>query len=456
MKTLTSFTLVAALSASAAASCGEPADPASGDAGAGSVARASAELGGRAPLPAAPSANGTGTSASGVGANASGGDDRVASARFGDGARAFATVREALLGGYYAEGITEDDVYRAATAGMLEKLEPRMKKWNRLLAPSEVAEMKNDLRGEVVGIGIHVSFDVASGYADVLAAFPGSPSEKAGVLPGDKIVTVDGKLYKGMRLEDVVSDIRGKAGESVKLRLLRGGDLVDLVVVRERIAYDTASHAVFSGHPGPGGGPGGLGYVRIPSFTEKTPGQVKDALAELGRRGVSALVVDLRQNPGGSFDRAVETADLFLPRGTGIVSLKKKGKPDERFLAKGSGVLLSLPLAVLVGESTGSGAELLAAALQEGRHARLVGEHTLGKWTVQSLDDLPNGYAYKYTVGLFASPSGRSFEGTGIAPDVEVSLAEKDVARANATPNPEARLAIDAQLRTAQEILVRR
>ncbi len=373
-------------------------------------------------------------------------DDAVPTAKFGDGAKAFATVKQAILEGYYAEGITEDDVYRAATAGMLEKLEPKMKKWNKLISPAEMNEMRNDLKGEVVGIGVHIAFDPASGYADVLAALPGSPSEKAGLVSGDKIVTVNGKLYKGMRMKDVVADIRGKAGEPVTLSVLRADKLVSVTVTRERVMYDQPVQLVF----------GDLGYVRIPSFNQKTPGQVKEALDELAKKNVRALVVDLRNNPGGSFDRALDTADLFLPNGAGIVTLKKRNKTDEKHVAKGTGVLLDLPIAVLTCEGTSSGAEFVTAALQEGRHARVIGSHTMGKWSVQSLDDLPNGYAYKYTVSLFKSPGGRSFEGRGLPPDVEVSMTEKDLARAFTTPKPEERLAVDTQLRVAKELLVRK
>jgi carboxyl-terminal processing protease len=374
-------------------------------------------------------------------------DEALGTDKFTDGARSFATVKDTLLKNYYADGITEDDLYRAAAAGMLEKIEPKMKKWNRLLSAKEMAELRNDLHGEVVGIGVHIDFDSASGYADVLAALPGSPSEKAGVLPGDKIVTVNGKLYKGMSMKDVVGEIRGKAGEPVTLSILRADKLLPFTITRERVLYDQPSHALLAD---------GLGYLHVPSFTEKTPGQVKEALEDLARKNAQALVVDLRQNPGGSFDSAVAVGEMLLPEGAGIVTLKKKGKEEEKHVApKGKGILTNVPLSVLVSNGTSSGAEFLTAALQEGRHARIIGQHTNGKWSVQSLDDLPNGFAFKYTVSLFKSPSGRSFEGTGLIPDLEVAMEERDLAKANAA-KPGDRLAIDVQLRTAKELLLRK
>jgi carboxyl-terminal processing protease len=373
-------------------------------------------------------------------------DETLAAEKFGDGARAFATVRETLLKNYFADGITEDDLYRAATAGMLEKLDPKMKKWNRLLTAKEMAELKNDLKGEVVGIGIHIAFDPASGHIDVLAALPRSPAERAGLMSGDKIVSVNGKLYKGMKTKDVVYDIRGKAGEPVTLSVLRGDKLIPFTVTRDKVLFDQPSHALLADN---------LGYVSIPSFTEKTPSQVKDALLDLSHQNPQAIVVDLRMNQGGSFDSAVSVAELFLTEGTGIVNLKKKSKEEEKFVAKGNGILTSLPMAVLISSNTSSGAEFVTGALQEGRHARIVGTHTHGKWSVQSLDELPNGFAYKYTVSLFKTPSGRSFDGTGLVPEVEVAMDERDIARANAAKTSE-RLGLDVQLRTAKELLVRK
>jgi carboxyl-terminal processing protease len=372
-----------------------------------------------------------------------GDDEEVAAEKFTSGNKAFAQVRDALLKSYYAEGLTEDDLYRAATAGMLEKLEPRMQKYNHLLSPRDISEIKNDLKGEVVGIGVQISFDEKDGYADVLGTFPGSPSEKGGLVAGDKIVTVNGKLYKGMKLQDVVADIRGKAGEPVTLSVLRGDKLQSFTIVRDKVTFDSPVKALF---------PDRVGYVRVPSFNDKTPGIVRASLEELEREGARALVIDLRHSPGGSFDRAIETAGLLLPEGSPVVALKGRDKPGLR-VTTGKPVLGDVPVVVLIDGDTSSGAEFLAGALQEVRHARLVGARTHGKWSVQSLDNLPNGYAYKFTVGLFQTPGGRSFEGTGLPPDVESTMDEKTLARANVA-KPEERLGIDVQLRTAKELLL--
>ena len=372
--------------------------------------------------------------------------------KFEGGAKAFAHVKDALLKSYVvgADGSgtpsensepSENDLYRAAVQGMLEHVDPKMRKWNKLLSPNDLAEMRSDLKGELVGVGVQIKFDRDTGYTDVLGLVPGSPAEKAGIVAGDLIVSVNGKLYKGMALIEVVKDIRGKAGDKVTLTVLRGDKLVSIAIMREVLSYDAVS--TFSTSDG-------LGYVRIRSFNEKTVAMLKAALTELGNKGAKALVLDLRDNQGGLFDAAVSSAELLLPPGTGIVTLKKRGQKDETFTAKGAPLLVGLPMAVMVDGQTSSGAELLTAALQEGRHATVVGVRTFGKWSLQSVDDeLGNGYAAKYTIGRFQSPAGRSFQGVGLTPDVEVTMDDKAAHKAMTIVDPEKRLAADAQLRTA-------
>lgn len=371
-------------------------------------------------------------------------DDGVPTEPFTKGQAAFNEVRDSLLKSYYADGISEDDIYRAATAGMLEKLEPRMKKYNKLMSPREVAEMKSDLKGEIVGVGVKIEFDSKSGYTDVLGVIPGSASEKAGLLAGDKIVTVNGKLYKGLTLRDVAYDIRGKEGTSVQMSILRGDKLLPFTLTRTKLNYDQPAVTLY---------PDGLGYVRIPSFTEKTTPTIKAGLEDLAKQNPKALVIDLRHAPGGLFEAAVSTAELLLPAGSPIAILKKKGTAEETHVSHGQPILGDLPAVVLVDEQTASGAELLATALHESRHAKLVGAKTYGKWSVQQLDDLDNGYAFKYTLGLFKTPSGKTYEGVGVQPDVDVAMDETALSRSNDS-KPEDRLNVDVQLRTAKQLVL--
>jgi carboxyl-terminal processing protease len=370
-------------------------------------------------------------------------DYAVPSAPFTDAQRNFDEVKKTLLSGYYDPSITEEALYRAAVAGMLERVDPAMRKWNKLLSPDDLAELQRDLQGEIVGVGVKISFDPATGYVDVLGAIPGSPAEKAGLAAPDKIVTVDGKLYKGLTLRDVVYDIRGKAGDTVKLSVLRGDKLVVVPVVREKVVYDTVTELVVDGD---------VGYVRIPAFNARTPDGLAAVLSDLVSKKVRGAVVDLRGCPGGSFDDAVAAASEMLPAGAVVANLKKRAT-TEVVTSKRAPVMTGIPLAVLVDHASSSSAELVAAALQEGDHAVLVGQRTYGKWTVQMIDDLPNGYAMKYTSGLFQSPSGRSFQGVGLPPDVEVDMPAPAVEAAEAITDPGKRLEADTQLKTAISLL---
>jgi carboxyl-terminal processing protease len=363
--------------------------------------------------------------------------------KFTDPQRNFDAAKKALLEGYYDPSITEEDLYRAAVAGMLERVDGRMHAWNRLLSPTEVGELRSDLQGEIVGIGVKIDIDPATGYIDVKGTIPGSPADRAGIAPPDKIVTVGGKLYKGLGLHDVVSDIRGKAGDTVTLSVLRGDKLVSIPVVRQKVTFDLVRGSVVGD---------GVGLVEIPSFNSKTPGALHDVLTELSGKGVGALVVDLRGNPGGSFDDAVAAAGEMVPAGSTVVVVQKRGN-KESVVPKTTPVGREVPIAVLVDHDTASSAELLTAALQELRHATVIGSRTKGKWTVQTIDDLANGYAIKYTLGIFSSPAGRTFDGTGLAPDVEVDQTDELRDRAKMDQDPVKRLADDVRLRTALAVV---
>jgi carboxyl-terminal processing protease len=356
-------------------------------------------------------------------------------------------VKDILSKSYYSGDIADDDLYRGAVQGMLANVDPHASKWNTLLSPTEVAELKTDLKGEIVGIGVFITnFESATGYSDVGGVIPGSPAERAGMQAGDVVVSIDGKLYRGHPQIDALRAIRGKVGETVTLVVLRGDKLMTFPIKRDLVAFSPVEETMM---------PGNVGYVRLRGFSERSTPEFTAALDTLSKGGARALVVDLRDNPGGSFDEAVAVASLLVPDGTIVATLKRRGGGTEAVTAKGtaSPVLGSVPMTVLVDKGTSSSAELLAAALEEARHAEVVGSRTYGKWTVQQLEDLSNGWAIKYTTALFTSPSGRAFDGTGLVPDVEVDMEEKAEHAAMTIKDADKRIAADAPLRTALQIL---
>lgn len=375
----------------------------------------------------------------------------LSSVPFLGGEQAFRAVKDTLRSKYYRAGLTEEELYRAATAGMLQLLEPQLSAWNKLMSPEELRELQADMQGSIVGIGVEIRFDADSGISDVLSVIPGSPAERAGMRDGDKILTVGGKLYKGKSLRDVVGDLRGKPGEVVSLTALRGADVLTLSIRRERVAYDLVQPIVF---------PDGIGYLFIRQFTEGTPAAIEQALRDLAQKQTRALVVDLRGNQGGLFEKAIATAELFLPKGTPVTKLRHRGGQIETIAAQKSGDKVKWPLALLVDRETASSAELLAGALHDGAGAHLVGARTYGKGTVQRLEELPNGYAYKFTASHFLLPRGDVIEGQGLMPDIEVALSvpdgrtyERQLSRVLHTSDLQERLRLDAPLRAAAHVL---
>ena len=370
---------------------------------------------------------------------------------FAGGEQAFRAVKDTLRSKYYRAGLSEDELYRAATAGMLQLLEPQLAAWNKLMAPEELRELQADMQGSIIGIGVEIRFEADSGISDVLAVLPGSPAERAGVRDGDKILTINGTLYKGKALRDVVGDLRGKPGEQVMLTLLRGGEVLSLAIRRERVAYDLVQPLIF---------PGDIGYLFIRQFTEGTPQAVASALRELAQKRIRGLVVDLRGNQGGLFEKAIATAELFLPKGTPITKLRHRGGQVEVIAAQQPGDKVKWPLALLVDRETASSAELLSGALRDGAAAQVLGARTYGKGTVQRLEELPNGYAYKFTASHFLLPSGDAIEGRGLTPDIEVALPlpdgrtyERQLSKVLHTHAAPERLRLDAPLRAATHVL---
>ncbi len=334
---------------------------------------------------------------------------------FTDGRAQFEAVFETLKQHYYDPALTEDELYRAATRGLLELADPSMGKWNALLTPAELAAMHADLRGEVVGIGVAIEFDEIAGHAAITQTIPGSPAERAGLAPGDRIVTVEGRALAS--LPDVVSRLRGEPDTSVALRVLRRTTLEDLTLVRARIDYENVRHAMLDEH---------TGYLRVESFSEGTADRAREAIAAM--RGAERLVLDLRNNPGGAFDEAIGLVGVFAPNGTDVAHTRTR-EDGEETLRTSVEPATSIPLAILVNEETSSGAEIATEALRRSREAIVVGAPTLGKWSVQMLEELPNGYAMKYTVTLAYLPDGRTLNGTGVMPDVEVAMDPDELGR---------------------------
>ncbi|HXU71242.1 MAG TPA: S41 family peptidase [Polyangia bacterium] len=357
---------------------------------------------------------------------------------FRDGEKAFLKARELLQKGYVDDKLSDDKMWRAATDGLLHGVGNG--KWDELLSPSKLAAMKADLVGEVVGLGVQIEVDSDAGIVDVRGVVPNSGAERAGLMVGDKILRLDGKTFKGMSKDEVARTMRGKAGTSATLTILRDAEMVTKTIKRSAFVVDPVVTAML---------PGGVGLVQIKMITSKTPALVSAALDKL--RGMKGLVVDLRDNQGGRYDTMFDVAGLMLPKGALVVSeIRRGGAVVEKHTSAEPRV--TVPIVVLVDNMTASGAEVLAGALKQAG-AKVVGKRTMGKWNAQELYELGNGWGIKYTIMVFRAASGAMLDGKGLEPDVEVEADPAMVAQANVMKDGEKRLAADAQLRVATTIL---
>jgi carboxyl-terminal processing protease len=372
---------------------------------------------------------------------------------FPKGKATFEETWKLLRERYHQRGLDDEALWRAATAGLLSQVEPKMAEWNVLLTPTEYEELKSDLAGKISGVGLVMEYREQTGTADVIEVIPGTAAEGAGMKAGDRILKVEGKTYKGRSFSDLVHDIRGEAGTKVRMTLLRDAEVLDVSLKRGQVEWDTVSDTML---------PSGVGVIVVRAFVDNTPSRLKESLARLTKAGAKGVVIDLRDNAGGSFERGVEAISLLLPSGATVARVRGRDGREEVVKAKGelAGTLpIGLPTAVLVDSGTACGAELAAAALRDSRGAVLVGAATKGKWSIQTVEQLENGWAAKLTVKLLAPAGGGEgafAEAAPLAPQIAVEMPEgKKVEVLRRMKDASKRVAGDAQLAAAVAVVAR-
>ncbi len=332
----------------------------------------------------------------------------------------------------YVDDVDDRRLMEAAIRGMVADLDPH----SRFLDQQQYEEIRISTTGNYSGVGIEVSMD--GGEVRVVAPFDGTPAQQAGIRPGDVIIAIDDLPVDHENLDETVSRMRGKVGTRVKLTVMRGEESLDFSLLRANVHVESVRAHLLDD---------GLGYVRVTQFSEATSRDLRRTLRGLAQQNggdLTGLVLDLRNNPGGVLDAAVDVSDLFLEEGL-IVSAE--GRSEEAHFshsARRGDVLDGADLVVLVNGGSASASEIVAGALQDNHRATVIGTHTFGKGSVQTVMPLSNGHAIKLTTSRYFTPSGTSIHETGITPDVVIQQPPETPVVAGILAPPDA--AVDRQL----------
>ncbi|WP_446009129.1 S41 family peptidase [Candidatus Electrothrix sp.] len=324
----------------------------------------------------------------------------------------FANVLD-LLQKHYVDKVESGAVLIGAINGMLGSLDPH----SSYMSPEDFKELQEDTRGSFSGIGIEVT--VRDGILTVVSPIVGTPAYKGGVKAGDQIVRINDKSTQGMTLPDAVNLLRGNQGEKVSISIRRQGlnELMDMVFVRDIIPH----HSVNIEELGDG-----FQYIQVTNFQATTTRDFEEALRTAGRKKkIQGILLDLRNNPGGLLDQAVQLADVLLENGVIVTTKGREQENDMHFEAHQGEKKYTFPVVVLVNGGSASASEIVAGSLQDHKRAVIIGTRTFGKGSVQTVVPLPNGAGVRLTTARYYTPSGRSIQATGIVPDMIVPFKEK-------------------------------
>lgn len=317
----------------------------------------------------------------------------------------------------YAGGkIDKEKMFYGAIHGMANSLgDP----YTVFMDPAQTKEFASELEGSFEGIGAEIGIE--DGLITIVAPLEDSPAQKAGLEPMDKVLKINGKSTAEMTVYDAVSEIRGAKGTVVALTIIRGREeqpreinvTRDTIIVKSvKLKFDAADSKK-------------IAILEISQFGDSTFNDTLLAADQILKEDAKGIVLDLRNNPGGYFDKAVDIAGLFLPNGK-IVTIKRSSEGDENYFSSGSAKLAKIPIVILANEGSASASEILAAALKDNQKIRIIGKKTFGKGLVQDVEKLKDGSSMKITIAEWLTPLGKNINKEGIAPDIEVELTAAD------------------------------
>jgi len=326
----------------------------------------------------------------------------------------FWDVWQIVQDNYIDRPVGESKLLYGAMAGIVNVLDDP---YSIFLEPQESKKFSDDLKGKFDGIGAEIG--LRDQLITIVAPLPESPAFKAGLKAGDKVIEIDSVSTENMNLDEAVSRIRGKKGTTVKLKIFRPSDnkYKEISIVRDVIKIVSVNWEMKDNN---------IAYLRITNFNEDTDQRFKSVVKEILLKNPKGLILDLRNNPGGYLDRAVEIASYWLEPGQVVVQEEFTGGEKKPYLANGQAQFKNLKTLILVNGGSASASEIVAGALQDFGLAQLVGEKTFGKGSVQSLEELQDGSSVKITVARWLTPKNRQINVIGIEPDIKIELTEED------------------------------
>lgn len=319
----------------------------------------------------------------------------------------------AIIQTEYVDTTKPRDLIYGALKGMLSALDPH----SQFMDPETFNELKVETEGKFGGVGIEIT--IKDGLLTVVTPIEGTPAWRAGVKSGDRIVKINHELTRDMTLLDAVKRLRGKPQEAVQITVLRESEkkILEFKIIRDTIKIKDIKEARILDDS--------IGYIRLVEFRENTPQDVDAAIAKLRKGGMNALILDLRNNPGGLLDVAVKVAERFIEKGKLIVFTKgRKVSGDVNFISRANRPIIDLPMVVLINEGSASGSEIVAACLKDYKRAIIIGAKSFGKGSVQTVIPLVDGSALRLTTAKYFSPLGKEIHGKGVIPDIEVQEAD--------------------------------
>ena len=315
----------------------------------------------------------------------------------------------ALIDKYFLGEVDEEKLKEGAIKGYIEGLDDP---YTEYISKEDMEDYLADATGNFVGIGIYMVQDTETNKIMVLAPIKGSPAEKAGILPGDLIVSVDGVTYTAEEMTVASSKIKGEVGTAVKIEVLRGNETLNFELTRENIKVNPVEGKKLENN---------IGYIEFSSFDDGTAEEFKTKFEELQEQGIKSLIIDLRNNGGGIVDEALKIADYILEKDDVILYEVDKNEKETVEKSKNDPII-NMPIIILTNENTASSSEILAGALKDYGKAKIVGTKTYGKGVIQQLLTLPDGSGLKITSEEYLTPDKTKINEIGIEPNEEVKL----------------------------------